>query len=362
MSFLVYTQVIDLQFTSPTPPETGTAIEPNFTGESGLPSVYWHDDLLLTTQGCIDGAASYTIVLGSGEEVATGDMAENPDGVYSAIVDPLEPNTGVARVSIFIDCPGTMPDEFIEFDIYIDPSGQVITTTGAPVASATVTLLRSSSGEEGTFSAVPDGSAVMSPSNRINPDLTDADGFFRWDVMTGFYKVRTEALDCVSPENPTQQFVETPVLPIPPPALDLVLVLDCTRDIDEDGVDDDVDNCPNDASPGQEDFDGDNIGDICDDDIDGDQVPNDSDAHPRSDLGPTVVVNSCDSGVANDVLSSGSSIADLVTDAFDTGGERAVKRLLKKLQRNNIITKKEAKAIKKCAKHDDDDDSDSDSD
>ena len=60
-------------------------------------------------------------------------------------------------------------------------------------------------------------------------------------------------------------------------------------------------------------------------DSDGDGVLDVVDAHPNSDLSPTVVVNGCDSGVANDVLPSGSSIADLVNDAFDAGGKRGHK-------------------------------------
>ncbi len=41
-------------------------------------------------------------------------------------------------------------------------------------------------------------------------------------------------------------------------------------DADNDGIADDVDNCPNTANPNQADMDGDDIGDVCDDDIDGD--------------------------------------------------------------------------------------------
>jgi hypothetical protein len=50
-----------------------------------------------------------------------------------------------------------------------------------------------------------------------------------------------------------------------------------TIDDDEDNIDDSIDNCPSISNVNQEDYDLDQIGDVCDDDVDGDSISNTED-------------------------------------------------------------------------------------
>jgi len=69
-------------------------------------------------------------------------------------------------------------------------------------------------------------------------------------------------------ESPSETYID---------AFDVVNVV---IDTDGDGVDDPDDNCVDDANAGQEDQDGDDIGDVCDPDIDGDGFVNEEDDFP----------------------------------------------------------------------------------
>ena len=182
----------DITLAGPTPPPSGTTITNRGTGSNGVPIIYWNEDLTLTATGCAGGTATYEIVQ-DGTSVRSGGMAEGPAGTYTAVIAPLYPLHGDARVLIHISCPGGTPTE-IQFTIYIDPSGHVRSVEGSPITGATVTLFRSDS-SSGPFVQVPDGSSIMAPENRQNPDVTDAEGRFGWNVFAGFYVVRLKRWD-----------------------------------------------------------------------------------------------------------------------------------------------------------------------
>ncbi len=90
-----------------------------------------------------------------------------------------------------------------------------------------------------------------------------------------------------------------------------VITADCeclgVYDADRDGVLDDVDNCPNTENADQADLDGDGIGDICDEDTDGDSIVDSLDCAPLDSLIATMPGMACDDGDAgtiNDTVDS----------------------------------------------------------
>ncbi len=219
---------------SPSAPPAGTTVSGSGTAIGSVPTIRFDQALELTTTGCANGLARYSVLDRSPAASALTPylrldqpMAESPSGsgVFTVNGGALN-GAGEFLVSIAIDCPGSTPDTGIAFFLYIDPSGTVIDTSGDPIAGATVTLYRADS-VPGPYSPVSDGSALLSPENRSNPDTTGTDGAFAWFTAPGAYRVRAERAGCHRPGDPSVSYVETANLLVPPEWTGLILTLEC---------------------------------------------------------------------------------------------------------------------------------------
>jgi hypothetical protein len=223
----------DVVMSTLTPPPSGTVIGGEGSFGNGQPTLDWHASTPISTNGCAGAtAAQYEVVVpanspsGKPRTIQTGPLSEGPSGTYKGTITPLAPFSGFAQIKITLTCPPPSAPVIGSFDIYVDPSGHVVDTTGAPVAGATVTL-SSSASAAGPFTTVPNGSSIMAPNNRSNPSTTDSAGRFGWDVLAGFYEVTAAKAGCINPSEPTKSTVSTPVLTVPPPITDLKLTLNC---------------------------------------------------------------------------------------------------------------------------------------
>ena len=210
-----------IRLRAPVPMPANVEINGN-PADGGVPSVYYNDPITLDVVGC-SGVANPTVTrtLGNGTVLPSVPMtvSAGPGGLstYHVVLPAFYPNTGNATIATNV--PATCGGPNTSFNIYIDPSGVVTDQYGRPIQNATVTLLRADS-DAGPFEVVPDGSDIMSPSNRTNPDLTDATGFFRWDVVPGFYKVAVTKAGCTP--------VTTDAMEVPPERIDLLIKMTCT--------------------------------------------------------------------------------------------------------------------------------------
>jgi hypothetical protein len=221
---------LDVTLALPVPPPPGTTTCSTFAESGGdVPFIYASQPCAITTKACPGGTASWTLTgRGDGQQPAdfAGTMTEGPAGTYSGILPAVNTGQahGVLTVTVTIDCPdGSKP--VVSFAAYFDPSGTVFDQNGTPVTNATVTLLRSDS-PGGPFTAVPSGSTIMSAANRDNPDATDGQGQYGWDVQAGFYEVQASKSGCTNPADGSTT-VTSPVLTVAPAVAGVTLTLNC---------------------------------------------------------------------------------------------------------------------------------------
>jgi hypothetical protein len=229
------TTTLNFALTGPPPPPPGVTVDGVSVNPDGTPVIYWQDPTpIFYSGGCSHGTATWSLTaentMTNKQQTVQGTMVESPagSGDYAGSIPPVYPMHGQGTLSIGITCPNPSNDETLSLTIYIDPSGTVVDTHGNRVPGATVTLLRADT-PSGQFTAVPNGSPLMSPGNRRNPDVTGADGSFGWDVLTGYYEIRAKKPGCSDPASPGNDYVVSQPVEIPPAVSGLKLVLSCPQ-------------------------------------------------------------------------------------------------------------------------------------
>ncbi|HTW19373.1 MAG TPA: IPT/TIG domain-containing protein [Mycobacteriales bacterium] len=108
----------------------------------------------------------------------------------------------------------------------IDPSGTVVDTAGNPIAGATATL-QSYDRSSGHYAKTPASADYIDPAT--NPEQTTSAGGFDWDAIAGTYRITASASGCHAPGHGGQKSVATTPFTLPPPAVGLLLTLQCAH-------------------------------------------------------------------------------------------------------------------------------------
>ncbi len=137
------------------------------------------------------------------------------------------------------------------------------------------------------------------------------------------------------------------------PASQSVYVFRVTSDSDADGVPDNQDHCPDTPSGAAVDANGCALSQL---DTDRDGVTDDQDQCPNSDMRPTIIIETCDSGVANALFlkPTGCTITDEIlklTNGANSHGQfvSRVDQFLAELQKLGILEPNDKNKVKDCA-------------
>lgn len=211
------------------------------------------------------------------ERCGTGTDFEDPDTDGDSVNDFVETRRGMTGVDTdgdgTIDALDPNDDDDCVLTIDEDPDGDGDPTNDDTDMDGTPNYLDADDDGDGIASCMEDADGDGDPTN----DDADDDGVpdYLEEDRDGDCALRptvpgimcTDGTD-MCPNEPENEngFRDNDGCPEP--------------DRDMDGIPDDLDNCPDTPNPMQEDLDGDLIGDVCDDDIDGDGLLNGCESPP----------------------------------------------------------------------------------
>ena len=190
----------------------GVGVGPLMGEWGGTPVIHWEDTITFTYEDSCSASSVQITIDVAGEvdnPVVDAPMNWTTTDYWLYEWEPFDYH-GETTVTYAVDCPDPEDDPVIEFPLLIDPSGNVFDSeTGDPIQGATVTLYYSPTGLPGSFVVVTGPSPVIVPPG--NPQTTDGNGHYGWDVEGGYYwKVHVEK-DGYYPEDSPVVYVGDPV-------------------------------------------------------------------------------------------------------------------------------------------------------
>jgi hypothetical protein len=172
---------------------------------------------------CPDGSdpTGVDLIVAGGDYLQTYPMTKD-GGTTWTVTFPTPPgDTGnTFTLTLRVDCDGMIISQNIGSLTLIDPSGFVTdAATTEPIPEATVTLQRLDAGVWADVNPFETAGDPPSPTSspQVNPQLTDADGHYGWDVVAGTYRVIVEKEGYVTQTSPE--------VTVPPPVTDLNIQL-----------------------------------------------------------------------------------------------------------------------------------------
>jgi hypothetical protein len=173
---------------------------------------------------CPDGSdpiSADLIVSGPGDYLQTYAMTKDGDAIWE-VTFPTPPGDpgDTFTLTLRINCAGTIITVTIGSLTLVDPSGYVTdAVTSAAIPEATVTLQRLDGSTWADVNPYETAGDPPSPTinPQVNPQLTDADGHYGWDVVAGTYRVVVEKEGYVTQTGSS--------VTVPPPVTDLNIQL-----------------------------------------------------------------------------------------------------------------------------------------